>query len=84
MARPAIDTQKYTKIVTSNESIGCDPQDLVKPARKRGAPLGNRNRLKSGKYTKRNRANRTRVTKLKRAVRETLLLAEAALKAHVR
>jgi hypothetical protein len=52
--------------------------------RRPGGQPGNRNRLKTGRYTRRNRANRTEVTRLKRAIRETLLLAEAALKARGR
>jgi len=53
----------------------------VKPPRKRGAPPGNRNRLKTGKYTKRNRRLRSQIAVLKRSVRGMVPLAEAAMKA---
>jgi hypothetical protein len=56
----------------------------VKPRRKRGAPLGNRNRYKTGRYSKTNRATRAKVAKLKRGVRATLMLANAVLEARAR
>jgi len=52
--------------------------------RKAGGQPGNRNRFKTGRYSKRTRALRHEIGELKRAVRETLALAEAARKARVR
>jgi hypothetical protein len=67
-------------VVTSTAHLPCAPQDVV-VKRKPGGQPGNRNRFKTGRYSKRTRALRHEVGDLKRAVRETLLLADAALKA---
>ena len=49
--------------------------------RKPGGQPGNRNALKAGYWSTRNRATRSDVGKLKRSVRDVLRLARAALKA---
>ena len=48
--------------------------------RKKGAPPGNRNAFKTGRYVKRNLKTTAEVARLKRQVRAVLRLAEAALK----
>jgi len=57
-----------------------EAQDVV-VKRKPGGQPGNRNALKAGYWSMRNRATRSKVGKLKRSVRDVLRLANAALKA---
>ena len=59
-------------------------QHVVPSKKKRGGQPGNLNRFKTGQHSVRNRATRSQVHAPKRAIRETLVLAEAALKARGR
>jgi len=68
------------KSLTSTAHLPCELQDVVKK-RKPGGQPGNTNRFKTGRFSKRNCALRSDIAGLKRAIRETLLLAEAAQKA---
>ncbi|MBV9063274.1 MAG: hypothetical protein JOY77_10170 [Alphaproteobacteria bacterium] len=70
--------------MSTNGAVGMEPQDVARSEKKRGGQPGNLNRFKTGHHSVRNRATRSQVHALKRAVRETLMLAEAALKARAR
>ncbi|MBV9569890.1 MAG: hypothetical protein JO056_01440 [Alphaproteobacteria bacterium] len=56
-------------------------QDVVVAKRKPGGQPGNRNALKAGYWSTRNRATRSKVGRLKRSVRDVLRLANAAINA---
>ena len=63
--------------------VGDDTQDVVqrrKPGGQPGGQPGNRNAFRTGHDTAKLRVARSEIGKLKRSVRETLLLAKAVLK----
>jgi hypothetical protein len=71
------------KSLTSTAFPIDEAQDVVAKRNPGGQP-GNTNCFKSGRFSKRNCALRSDIAGLKRAIRETLVLAEAALKARGR
>lgn len=79
----AAHARETVKSLTSTAYPITEAQDVV-AKRKPGGQSGNNNRFKSGRFSKRNCALRADVAQLKRAIRETLMLAEAALKARRR
>jgi hypothetical protein len=56
----------------------------VLPKKKRGGQLGDLNRFKTGHHSVRNRTTRSQMYVLKRTIRKTITLADAALKARGR
>jgi hypothetical protein len=70
--------------LSTNGATSFGLQHVVPLKKKRGGQPGNLNRFNTGEHSVRNRATRSQVHAMKRAVRETLLLVEAALKARGR